>query len=242
MARPHGRARVNPKSPAAFGICDRCGFLYNHRDLMWQFDWGGASLINKRILVCTPCNDKPQNQLRAIVLPADPIPILNPRVELYSEAETDTRVVITGSYVDPITGLTVQTYETRVTEDGNTRVEQEIGPPQGYDSNAVMPLYGNVQFGYKLPVISMVSDGYETITVTCSYAHGLVTGSQVSVEGTTTPQSSGFFSVNVVSATVFTYYIQSPQPSGSVLGSSTVIKTVIVGLPYGMTTLPKTGQ
>jgi hypothetical protein len=240
MARPHGRARVSSKSPAAFAICDRCGFLYNHRDLAWQFDWGGASLINKRILVCKPCNDTPQNQLRAIVLPADPVPIMNPRVEPYAESETDTRVVTTTT-IDPIVGIPVYTYQTRVTEDGSPRVEQEIGPPPGYDPNAVMPLYKNVTYGVKLPVVSMTSAGGQTITVNCSSAHGLSTNSQVAIEGTGSKITDGFFSVNVTTATQFTYYTQQTVSNGSVLGSSTIVKTVIVGLPYGMTTLPQTG-
>jgi len=34
-------------------------------------------------LVCLPCNDRPQQQLRTIVLPARSLPIMNPRPELY---------------------------------------------------------------------------------------------------------------------------------------------------------------
>ena len=78
-ASQSGRARVSSKNPQALAVCDRCSMWYNHSDLAWQYDWGGASLINKRILVCQPCNDIPQNQLRAIVLPADPVPVMNPR-------------------------------------------------------------------------------------------------------------------------------------------------------------------
>src|SRR5580693_3923349 len=61
-----GRARANPSSPRAFAVCDRCGIWYNHVDLQWQFDWRGASLMNLRLLVCRPCYDDPQQQLRAI--------------------------------------------------------------------------------------------------------------------------------------------------------------------------------
>lgn len=77
--RPHGRARVNPENPEAFGYCDRCGFVYNLRDLDWQWDWNGNRLFNKRILVSHQCMDKPQEQLRPKGLPQDPVPILNPR-------------------------------------------------------------------------------------------------------------------------------------------------------------------
>jgi hypothetical protein len=50
-------------------------------------DWAGVQLINKRILVCPKCLDKPQQQLRAIVLPADPVPIRNPRPEPFEDDE-----------------------------------------------------------------------------------------------------------------------------------------------------------
>lgn len=89
--RPHGRAAVSPSNPRAFGICDRCGFLYNHVHLQWQFDYRGAALMNTRILVCDSCLDVPQNQLRNIVVPADPTPIMNARIQDYQLASTDVR-------------------------------------------------------------------------------------------------------------------------------------------------------
>ena len=78
--RPHGRARVNSQSPEGFGVCDRCGAWYNLIDLSWQFQWAGTHLQNLRILVCQPCIDIPQEQLRTIILPPDPPPLLNARV------------------------------------------------------------------------------------------------------------------------------------------------------------------
>ena len=51
MSYPHGRAKVDASNPRAFGVCDRCGFLYNHKDLRWQYDYRGRSLQNLRILV-----------------------------------------------------------------------------------------------------------------------------------------------------------------------------------------------
>jgi len=112
--RPHGRARVSSRNPNAFGICDRCGFLYNHNRLTWQFDWAGAGLINKRILVCDTCTDTPQQQLRAIILPADPTPILNPRVQDYVSASTDYRTT-QGNTVNAQTGIPVIGGDTRQT-------------------------------------------------------------------------------------------------------------------------------
>lgn len=87
--RATGRASVSTTNPRAFGICDRCGFLYNHHELQWQFDYRGAALINIRLLVCDTCLDVPQNQLRNIIVPADPTPIMNARTEDYPTASTD---------------------------------------------------------------------------------------------------------------------------------------------------------
>ena len=126
-----GRARTNPRSSAAFAVCDRCGRWWNHVNLRFQYDWAGASLINKRILVCGPCYDTPQEQLRAIVLPADPIPILNPRPELYTQLETDYRTTSGQSTVDPNTGITIPGGNTRITIDGDTRTTQPTGEPPG---------------------------------------------------------------------------------------------------------------
>lgn len=129
--RPHGRARVSTRNPRAFAICDRCGFLYNHVNLQWQYDWAGASLINKRILVCNTCNDVPQSQLRAIVVPADPVPIQNPRTQDYATAETNTRATSGQNTVDPITGIPIINGDTRITQDDKVRVTQQTGEPPG---------------------------------------------------------------------------------------------------------------
>ena len=82
--RPHGHVRVNSRLPAAAGICDRCGFAYNHKDLRWQYDWAGEKLINLKILVCWRCEDEFQEQLRARILTPDPLPIYNARPEPFA--------------------------------------------------------------------------------------------------------------------------------------------------------------
>lgn len=81
--RYHGRARVSTHNPEAWAICGRCGKLYNHVDLGFQFDWQGPRLQNLRVLVCDGCLDKPFEHNRTIILPPDPMPILNPRPEFY---------------------------------------------------------------------------------------------------------------------------------------------------------------
>ena len=126
-----GRARTSATSPQAHAICDRCGFRYNHVDLKWQFDWAGASLINKRLLVCSPCYDTPQEQLRAIVIPADPVPIQNPRLQDFVTAEQNTRTTSGTNTVDPVTGIPVIRGASRITQTYSTRVTQQTGEPPG---------------------------------------------------------------------------------------------------------------
>lgn len=84
-----GRARTSASKPSAFGVCYRCGFWYNRDRLVWQYDWRGGSLTNIQVLVCTrTCLDRPQEQLRAIVLPQDPVPVYRPSVEPFVEDES----------------------------------------------------------------------------------------------------------------------------------------------------------
>lgn len=80
---PTARARVSARSPEAQGCCDRCYLNYSLRDLTWQYEWAGVKLQNLRLLVCKECLDVPQPQLKSIVIPADPTPVLNPRPEQY---------------------------------------------------------------------------------------------------------------------------------------------------------------
>jgi len=126
-----GRARTSSTNPQAHAICDRCGFRYNHVNLRWQYDWRGASLQNIRLLVCDTCYDEPQEQLRAIVVPADPVPIVNPRIQDFAAAESNTRVTSGQNTVDPTTGLPVPGGNTRITENDDVRVTQQTGEPSG---------------------------------------------------------------------------------------------------------------
>lgn len=75
----NSKARVDTQHPDSFGICDRCGNLRNLSDLKYQFQWRGESLVNSNILVCPPCLDIPNEQLRTIVLPPDPLPVPDAR-------------------------------------------------------------------------------------------------------------------------------------------------------------------
>lgn len=103
--RPHGRAEVDAANPSAVAICDRCGFLYNRKNLSPQFEWAGTTLVSQGILVCDRCLDDPQPQLRTIILPPDPPPVWNPRPD---SLVIDERIT--------------EANEVRITEDGSIRV------------------------------------------------------------------------------------------------------------------------
>jgi hypothetical protein len=238
-----GRAKVSSKNPQALGVCDRCGIWYNHKDLAWQFDWGGASLINKRILVCRPCNDIPQNQLRAIVLPADPTPIINPRTEFITSDEVDQLAESGTNTIDFTTGLPVVNPVYVVTQDGQNVSPQPIGNPNGLEPYALSPLFLGTAYGVQLSIVSMQADGTTIITATTSTAHGLSVNSQISVEGTLKRSATdGFYSVTAVpTATQFKYTVAQNVASGNILGATTLVKTANVGIPYDLTQIPQTG-
>jgi hypothetical protein len=80
----HSRYEVDATYPRAKALCDRCAQTWNHFQLRWQYQWVGPKLQNLRILVCPECYDLPQPNIRRIVIPPDPLPIMNPRPENYN--------------------------------------------------------------------------------------------------------------------------------------------------------------
>ena len=105
MAYPHGHARVNPRSPEAFAVCDRCGRWWNKVNLRWQYDYRGKGLQNLNLLVCEPCYDTPQEQLRLYIIPPDPLPVINARIEQFSIDETSWIICEPSPTFNPITGV-----------------------------------------------------------------------------------------------------------------------------------------
>jgi hypothetical protein len=235
-----GRARTSSRNPQAFGVCDRCAIWYNHSSLRWQYDWAGASLINKRILVCNTCYDEPQEQLRAIIIPADPTPIMNPRVEPYAWDEIDRRQLSGYNTIDPATGLPVVKGDTRVTSiddeaTNNTRVTQQTGQAPygtnqlpGTDPNAVT--YRN---------ITNVSDnGSGLVRLTMVTTNGMKTNQRVIVKDIVgTLEANGTWLITVISNTAID------------LQNSTFVTAYVAGgyvindpsLPLGFDEIPKTG-
>lgn len=236
-----GRARTSATNPQAHAICDRCGFRYNRIDLAFQYDWRGATMQNIRILVCNTCMDTPQEQQRAIVVPADPMPIDQPRVQDFAQAETNYQTITQPANIDPTTGIPVPINTTLVTQSGQNLLTQPIGIPADLDQSAVMPLEGKTHYRVKLTPLSVSSIGTDQITVTFSSPHGLLTNNQISVEGLSNPKATGAYSITVTTATAFTYQTNTVIPSGSLLTGSTLMVTTDIGMPYGFDQLPQTG-
>jgi hypothetical protein len=238
-ASQSGRARTSSRNPQAFAVCQRCGIWYNRVNLQFQFSWRGAQLQNTYILVCKECLDIPTEQLRAIVLPADPVPIFYPSVEQFQADEADYRATtVYPQPTDPVTGLPLPPTTYRVTQDCQNRALQPTGYPQGLAQNAVMPFDGGVNeaFGVVLPILSVIANGTCVITVTCSAVHNLQPNDQISAAGLSA--ANGFYTVGVNTATQFAYQTINPVPAASLMQGGSRIVTANAGLPLGYESLP----
>ena len=229
-----GRARTSSKNPQAHAICDRCGFRYNFVNLQWQYDWRGATIQNIRVLVCTPCLDIPQEQLRAIVVPADPTPIINARVQDFEGASTNTRVTSGQNSVDFFTGIPVPKGNTRITQDGSNRVTQQTGEAPGgtnqkpgTDPNAVT--YRNVVYA--------ANNGSGLIRLILNTTNGMITNQMVTVQDVGGVPAGGNWVITVINATQID--LQGSTFSGSYTSGGYVINNP--SLPYGFNEVPKTG-
>lgn len=235
-----GRARTSASSPQAFGVCDRCGIWYNHVNLRWQYDWRGTTMQNIRLLVCNTCYDTPQEQLRAIVLPADPTPILNPRVEPYAWDEIDRRQVSGYNTVNATTGIPVPLGDTRVTSKDdiateNIRVTQQTGEPPhgtnqlpGTDPNAVT--YRNIT--------NIQDNGSGLIRLSIVTTNGMITGQRATVQKVNgTVNANGNWTITVVNFNQID--LQGSVFSGAYIDGGYVINNP--SLPYDFDEVPQTG-
>ena len=171
----------------------------------------------------------------------DPVPVLNARPDSYDIYNTS-NLAEPGFTINTATGIPVPNNVDLITESGVNLTVQPIGKPADLDPNALMPLINQTVFDVLLPVTSITAFGTTTIQVTTSSAHNLVTGSQVSVTGTTDNNAMGMYSVTVSgSQTVFTYQANSAIPSGGLLGANTRIVTASVGIPPQYTQIVQTG-
>lgn len=244
-ASQQGRAHTNPSAPAAKGVCQRCGSWVQRSSMLNQMEYRGAGLLPIGIWVCQRCYDRPNAQFMAIVLPADPVPVILPFPEPFQADETNYMALTTGSSIDPVSGLPVPSGVTMATTSGLAMTMMPYGRPVGLDQRAVMPLAtvdGVVEhFGVPLSPLSIIGNGTPTVAVTFSVAHGLATDDQIAVEGLTSPLANGFFSVTVTGAMSLTYQTYSNIPSGSLLGARVLMITARVGLPLGYLVLQQVG-
>lgn len=117
MWRPHPkRADVNPDYPRAWGTDDHSGFINNLHKLSWEYQWAENALINLRFLSAEPYLDTPQEQLRAIIIPADPPPLFNARPEPYLIDETNWLVTQDADILETDDGDLMVTNEANVDE------------------------------------------------------------------------------------------------------------------------------
>lgn len=237
-----GRARTNPNNPSAFAVCDRCGIWHNRNALAWQFDFRGPVAQNLRILVCRECTDGLAYQLKTIVLPADPLPVFQPRVEDFDAAITNYHTASGPAAIDSVTGLPIPGSTIFQTQDGQNISQQPIGIPGYIDLDPIMPQFESQFFGVALDLISVTADGTDLVSVTCRRAHGLATNGQVAVQGLSDTHACGAYSVTVTSAMAFTYRIIPAVPAGGLLTPSTKMLTANIGIPRGFAQIPQTGE
>lgn len=230
-----GRARTSSRNPQAFAVCDRCGMWYNHVNLRFQYDWRGASLQNLKLLVCNSCYDEPQAQLRAIVVPADPVPVTNPRIQDFVAAEMNFRTTSGQNTIDPTTGIPVPGGDTIITQNNYNVVTPVTGAPNGSlnnkpgtDPNAVT---------YRT-ITNAVNNGAGLIRLTVATTNGMITGQSVivaDVAGVTA--ANGTFRITVINTTQLD--LQASTFSGSYTSGGYVIHNP--SLPYGFDEVPETG-
>lgn len=81
MTLRHNNVTVDPEHPSAQGICDRCGFSYNLKNMPMQTEWQGTSIQSLNLKVCETCLDEPNENLRSYSPGPDPLPVKDPRFE-----------------------------------------------------------------------------------------------------------------------------------------------------------------
>lgn len=81
--------KIDPKNPAALGVCDDSGFTFNHKDLVKQMEWRGNNLVWTGLMVGKPYLNVPNEQFRPPLVKDDPRPVKNPRPPYpYTDPET----------------------------------------------------------------------------------------------------------------------------------------------------------
>lgn len=210
--RPHGRALVDPSDPRAFGRCDRCGFWYNLRELQWQLQWQGTQIINTGSLVCADrCLDDLQPQLKAIILPPDPVPVMNARVEPFAYDETDWLVTEDGNPIVTQDGVHIITQVPNPADAANQANLTTLIP---ISSSALSSLYVDLLGPGGASILEVVTGDATRPNVLASMAVFAATGANIYPIVFTT---SALAQANVVTAALY-----AAASGGSALASAPV--------------------
>jgi len=82
MYRPKGRyVSINPLHPQAVAMCDYSQMIFMRKDLVKQMEYRGNALVWTGFYVGKPFADEPNPQLIPPILPPDPIPVTEPRLQ-----------------------------------------------------------------------------------------------------------------------------------------------------------------
>jgi hypothetical protein len=73
---------IDRQNPEASGRCDGGGEIRKLSELKQQMAWVGNKLVWTGMMKCARHLDRPQEQDRLLVLPADPQPVTNPRPDI----------------------------------------------------------------------------------------------------------------------------------------------------------------
>ena len=88
---PNGqqKATCDPHALDPYAICDISGVLVNHSTMRFQDILAGNAFVNTGLLVAPGYYDIPNEQVRALRIPADPVPIANPRPQTWALQEAE---------------------------------------------------------------------------------------------------------------------------------------------------------
>lgn len=138
--------------------------------------WGGNTLINLRLQVCSQCLDRPQEQLRAIIVGPDPVPVQFPLIEpfLYDETTGTTQSIgqpvgLQQYAISPLFGTThygVEIPLLSVTANATTTVTATCRSPHGLATNDQISVEGLSNVG---------ANGFFSVTVITATAFSWVT-------------------------------------------------------------------
>ncbi len=70
---------IDSDNPQTVGVCDRTGFVFNHKDLVKQMQWSGNSIVWTGLWVGKPFLDVLNEQNRPPITKVDPEVVKDPK-------------------------------------------------------------------------------------------------------------------------------------------------------------------